>query len=452
MRTCTLAEHASSVADVCAALKAATTGGGPVHVDKGGVHHVVPLPGDERHRGDRVDISALNRVVDLDATARTCVAEPGVTFAEVVAATLPLGLMPAVVPELEGITVGGAVAGCSLESLSYRHGGFHDSCLEYEVVTGTGAVLTVSPAERPDLFEMVHGSYGTLGILTLVTFRLVPAEPFVRMEYRTYPSAAAFEDALREATEVAEDAGGDGPATFVDGIVFGPQRFVLCLGHPVDSAPYVSDYRRDRVYYRSAGKLTEDHLRTEDYLFRYDTECHWLSRTVPPLEWRPVRRLLGRWFLGSTNLIRWSRRLDRVLRLKRRPDVVCDVFIPGRRFGEFFAWYERTFDFWPLWVVPYRVPHAYGWIDPAHAVPLAEGLILDCAVYGKPNRRRDVDYSVLLEEETDRLGGIKTLIGRNHYSRERFWQIYNRDAYTAAKSELDPDAAFADLYDKFVRD
>ena len=43
--------------------------------------------------------------------------------------------------------------------------------------------------------------------------------------------------------------------------------------------------------------------RTEDYLFRYDTECHWLTATVPPLEWKPVRRAVGRWFLGSRNLI-----------------------------------------------------------------------------------------------------------------------------------------------------
>ena len=449
VRTATLAEHASAVADVCAALKAGA--GTRVHVDKGGVHHLVPLPGDARHRSAHVDISALCRVVSLDADARTCVAEPGVTFADLVAATLPLGLVPAVVPELEGITVGGAVAGCSLESLSYLYGGFHDTCLEYEVITGSGDVVTVSPQERADLFEMVHGSYGTLGIVSLVTFRLIAALPFVRMDYRRYTSFADFDKALGEAA-TGGDGGDGGHPVFVDAIVFGPDDLVLCLGHPVASAPYVSDYRRDGVYYRSVAARDEDYLRTEDYLFRYDTECHWLSRTVPLLEWRPVRRLLGRWFLGSTNLIRWSRRLDRILRLRRRPDVVCDVFVPGSRFGEFFDWYASVFDFWPLWVVPYRMPRPYRWIDPDHAAGLAGELAVDCAVYGKANARRDVDYSVQLEEETQRLGGVKTLIGRNHYSRDDFWRIYNRDAYVAAKSELDPDGAFDDLYDKFVND
>src|SRR4029453_15879758 len=107
------------------------------------------------------------------------------------------GLIPTVVPELEGITLGGAVAGCSVEAMSYRYGGFHDSCLEYEVVDGTGAVLKLSPERDPEAFHMTHGSYGTLGILPRLTFRLVDAKPFVRLEYRRFDSFAAFDAEMR---------------------------------------------------------------------------------------------------------------------------------------------------------------------------------------------------------------------------------------------------------------
>ena len=147
------------------------------HVDKGGVHHVVPLPaGDRRFAGRRVDVSALRHVLEVDVERRRCVAEPGVTFADLLNATLPHGLAPAVVPELEGITVGGAVAGCAIESTSFRYGGFHDTCLDYEIVTGTGEVITCSPEREPLLFGMIHGSYGTLGILTKLSFGLIPAK------------------------------------------------------------------------------------------------------------------------------------------------------------------------------------------------------------------------------------------------------------------------------------
>ena len=122
-------EHDDKVRAVCAQVRELAAEGQPVHIQKGGVHHFVPLPGDARFSGRAVDVSALNAVLDVDVEARTCTAEPGATFAQVVRRTLADGLVPKVVPELEGITLGGAVAGCSVESMSFRYGGFHDTCL-----------------------------------------------------------------------------------------------------------------------------------------------------------------------------------------------------------------------------------------------------------------------------------------------------------------------------------
>src|SRR6516165_7837665 len=121
-------DHDERVRAIAARVRELAAAGAPLHIAKGGVRHVVPLPGDPRFKTRPVDISRLNRVLEIDVAARRCVAEPGVTFAELVRATLARGLVPTVVPELEGITLGGAVAGCSVESMSYRHGGFHDSC------------------------------------------------------------------------------------------------------------------------------------------------------------------------------------------------------------------------------------------------------------------------------------------------------------------------------------
>ena len=71
-----------------------------------------------------------------------CIAEPGVPFDWLVRETLRLGLVPKVVPELRTITFGGAVSGCSLESMSFRYGGFHDSCLAYAIITAKGNATT----------------------------------------------------------------------------------------------------------------------------------------------------------------------------------------------------------------------------------------------------------------------------------------------------------------------
>ena len=143
----------------------------------------MPKARDAKYSDRQIDISDLNDILSVDPVARTCTAESGVTFVSLVEETLKHGLVPMVVPELKTITIGGAVAGCSIESMSFRYGGFHDTCLEYEVITATGEVLTCTPANQHALvFQMMHGSFGTLGILSQVGFRLVPAQPFVPVQ------------------------------------------------------------------------------------------------------------------------------------------------------------------------------------------------------------------------------------------------------------------------------
>src|SRR5262249_11239678 len=154
---------------------------------------------------------------------------------------------------------------------------FHDSCTSYEIVSGAGEVIECSRETRPLAFEMIHGSYGTLGVLSRATFQLVPAKPFVRVSYVRHTSFAAFGKDLRARCAAGED-------DFIDAIVHRPDALVLCLGRFVASAPYTSSYRWLDIFYKSTLAKTEDYLTTFDYCFRYDTECHWLTATVPPLE------------------------------------------------------------------------------------------------------------------------------------------------------------------------
>jgi FAD/FMN-containing dehydrogenase len=438
------ASHEDVVARIAGDVRARIGRPGPVRVAKDGVSHLVPIPRDPRLRAAPIRIGPLRRILAIDPANRLCTAQAGVRFDELVRATLPHGLRPTVVPELMGITVGGAVAGGSVESTSHLAGGFHDGCLEYEIVTGRGEILRVSPETDPLAFEMIHGSYGTLGVLTKLSFRLVPAKPFVRVEYHRFASFEAFAEEL-----FAWCRAGD--AEFIDAIVHGPRAFVLCLGWGVDRAPYQSSYRRLRIYHESTTQRGEDYLSAPDYFFRYDADCHWITRRFPPLTWRPVRLLAGGSVLGSGNLIRWGRRLAPLLALRRRPDVVCDVFVPARRLADFHAWYARVMRFYPLWMVPYRMPRPYPWIRAEHAAKAADDLFVDCAVYGMKNDRPDVDCSELLERETYELGGIKALISQNHYDRERFWSIYDRPRYEEIKRRLDPEGVFGDLYEKVCR-
>lgn len=436
--------HADKVRRIAALLASRDPSQGPASLKKSGVSHMVPNPNDPKHKDRKIDVSDLKDVIGIDVENRTCTAEPGVAFADLVPLTLKHGLTPMLVPELKTITLGGAISGCSVESMSYKYGGFHDSCLEYEVITATGEVLTCTPDDNADVFHMIHGSYGTLGIISKIKFKLVPAKPFVRMDYVTYPSFAALRDAILNHARAND-------ADFIDAIVHAPDRCVLCLGTMVESAPYASDYTFLNVFYKSTRDKKQDYLTLFDYYFRYDTECHWISRSlpIPGMETKLMRLLLGKALLSSTNLLAWSKRLSPLLRFDKRPDVVVDVFIPANRLDGFWREYREKIDYYPLWVVPYKRVQRYPWVNDDFEAKIGDDFFFDLAVYGMKNRKKEVNYYEVIEDMTYRNNGIKTLISHNSYDRERFWNIYNRGNFERVKKRTDPHNAFRDLYDKF---
>jgi len=114
-----LARHEAKVERTVSQLRA-HDGSRPVSLRKRAVSHQVPKPRDLRYRDHKIDICDLDEILLIDPEQKICVAEPGVTFVDLVEATLEHGLLPGVVPELKTITVRGAVAGCSIESMSFK--------------------------------------------------------------------------------------------------------------------------------------------------------------------------------------------------------------------------------------------------------------------------------------------------------------------------------------------
>jgi len=430
------ARHEGKVESVVRQLRAHPPGR-PVSLRKKAVSHQVPKARDRKYTDDKIDIADLDEILEIDPASTTCTAEPGVTFADLVEATMRHRLVPIIVPELKTITVGGAVSGGSLESASFRYGGFHDTCLDYEVVTGTGDVLRCTPDnEHRLIFQMIHGAFGTLGILTRLTFRLVPATPFVHVRYEHHRTLGDYQAAIwRHFTARDVD--------FMDGMIHSPIHWVLSLGRFVDAAPYANRYDWMKVYHRSTATRHEDYLRTPHYFFRYDngvTNVHPRSALG--------RLLLGR-FLHSSEMLRLAERLHRWLPVER-PDVTVDLFVPFSRMPPFLRWYEQRVAHYPVWCVPYRRVRDYEWIAPQVFDGVSDPLYVDLAVYGmKQPAGRNVYRE--LEEQLPRVNGLKTLISHNYYAPDEFWRVFNQANYAAAKRLTDPENLFRDLYAKTCR-
>lgn len=428
------------MARIAAALRALSAEGGPVSLRKKAVSHQVPKAFDPKRGDRRVDVGDLREILTLDVDRRVCVAESGVTFADLVSATLRHGLVPAVVPELKTITIGGAVVGCSIESSSFRYGGFHDSCLEYEVITAAGDVVSATPDnDFRLLFQMMHGTFGTLGVLSKLAFRLVPAKPFVRVRHERFATLAEYLAAIRR--HVSRD-----DVDFIDGFIHGPTRgsssYVLSLASFVDRAPYTSRYDWMKAFCESTLVRDVDYLRARDYFFRYDkgvTNVHPKSAFG--------RLLLGPW-LGSAQLLRIAERARWLL--PSRPDVTVDLFIPFSKVARFLDWYAGELDAYPLWCVPYRRVRDYEWVAPrvyAGLDPREDDLFIDLAIYGVKQRSGKNEYR-LLEEKLLEIGAIKTLISHNYFTEDELWSLWNRDNYRAVKAAFDPRNLFRDLYQK----
>lgn len=68
-------------------------------------------------RDKMVDTSGLQHVLKVDRDKRTALVEPNVPMDRLVETTMKYGLVPLVVMEFPGITVGGGYAGCRTGSL-----------------------------------------------------------------------------------------------------------------------------------------------------------------------------------------------------------------------------------------------------------------------------------------------------------------------------------------------
>jgi FAD/FMN-containing dehydrogenase len=431
------ARHVEKVARISEQLRRRKSTA-PLSREKRVVSHQVPKVHDKKHTDEKINLRDFDEIIEIDVNRRICIAEPGIPFCKVVDRTLPLGLVPIVVPELKNITIGGAVAGCSIESMSYVHGGFHDTCLEYEIITAKGDVLIcTADNEHRLIFQMVHGSFGTVGILSRLVFRLIPAKPFVHLRHEQHASIESYMASIWSHFERRD-------VDFMDGLIHSPSHLVLCVGDFVDRAPYTNRYDWMKIYYRSTAERSEDYLETPHYFYRYDKGV----TNVHPKSFLG-RLLLGK-FLDSAQILSLARKYRRILLDDDRPDVTVDTFIPFSRMKEFLEWYARDFGHFPLWVVPYARVHDYDWLTDSFWANLDDRLFIDIAIYGM-KQRGDTNFYRLMEEKLQEINGIKTLISYNYYAEEEFWRIFNRRNYDAVKAVTDPDNIFRNLYEKTCR-
>jgi D-lactate dehydrogenase (cytochrome) len=152
--------------------------------------HVLPTAG-----GVSLDVSRMNRVLEIAPADLLAVAQPGVLRSQLDAAAREHGLWFPVDPGADA-SLGGMAATNASGTTTVRYGGMRAHVLALEVVLADGTV--VRPGTRAakssagyDLRDLFVGSEGTLGVITELTLRLRGLPEHVVAVRAAFPSLEA---------------------------------------------------------------------------------------------------------------------------------------------------------------------------------------------------------------------------------------------------------------------
>lgn len=123
----------------------------------------------------------------------------GMTWRQVLRATLERGSRPPVLTHNLGLSVGGTLSVGGIDGGSYRYGAQVDNVLELVVITGEGAIMRCSDDTNPDLFNAVLAGQGQCAVIARARLRLIPAPSrtlFMQLLYDDLSSMLADQRAL----------------------------------------------------------------------------------------------------------------------------------------------------------------------------------------------------------------------------------------------------------------
>ena len=146
-----------------------------------------------RPDGVLISFERMNRILEIDVANSVAVVQPGVTLAELDAATAEHGLVYPVFPGESSASLGGNVATNAGGMRAVRYGVTRHQVLGLTAVLGTGELVRtggryVKATSGYDLTQLLVGSEGTLAVVTEAVLKLHPRLPHSTTVLAPFPS------------------------------------------------------------------------------------------------------------------------------------------------------------------------------------------------------------------------------------------------------------------------
>jgi delta24-sterol reductase len=391
-----------------------------------------------------VDTSKLNRVLSIDSDSKVAVVEPNVSMDKLVRATLKLGLIPTVVPEFPGITIGGAIQGAGAETSSHKYGCVSQTVNWMEYILGDGSIITASRSEHADLFYGAAGSCGSLGLITAIEINLIQAPKYVHVTHYQIKSLA---EGVRLMKKYARDE-----CDFIEWIMFGKDHGTIVIG--TMSNEIRGNVRRfsrpqDNWYYlylkevADAGKSVTDSVPIKDYLFRFNRGAFWAAELAFRQSGVPFNRFT-RFILDP--LLRTRKLYQALQESAASQSYICqDLVLPEETVVPFLEYMDKAFNMYPIGGCPI-MPELR---SPLQCNGIESEIVFNIGVYGlriepyesfvKANRN--------IEAKTSELGGKKWFYAHNYYTESEFWKIYDKEWYQRLRKKYKAET-LPDIYER----
>jgi len=134
--------------------------------------------------GTIIDMTAFDRIVNIDAYNDIAVVGAGMTLGKLAGALAEQGLELGGSHDLMNRTIGGAVAGgCVGAALAGDGAFFASQVVSMKAVTPTGRLLEIGQ-DKSNLLNAFRLSYGMLGVITELTLKVRPIRPFAASHRR----------------------------------------------------------------------------------------------------------------------------------------------------------------------------------------------------------------------------------------------------------------------------